>query len=214
MVAADAPVHSSKRTLASASTRAGRDDCDCSPTTRPMRRKFCRDSNHLADCPWLRRRRNSLRIPDGAKHKHTCQGQDCRADRARARRNWPLVNGRDKMLAPRAATERFAVLGLRVGIIIAFVEKPGCRVNGECPRPVQYSGSGGLKQRYSVTIRWINSAFDSPECPASHPRKRRKRRSYPWSLAASSTFGGRVRGDGPGERGCGSLWFLILAADG
>ncbi len=41
-----------------------------------------------------------------------------------------------------------------------------------------------------------------------------KRHIYPWSLGASSTFSGRVRGDGPGERGCGSLWFLIRAADG
>lgn len=41
-----------------------------------------------------------------------------------------------------------------------------------------------------------------------------KRQFYPWSVAASFTFSERVRGDGPGERGCGSPWFLIRAVDG
>ena len=37
---------------------------------------------------------------------------------------------------------------------------------------------------------------------------------YPWSLAADPAFNGGVRGDVPGERGCGWLWFLILPAGG
>jgi hypothetical protein len=49
----------------------------------------------------------------------------------------------------------------------------------------------------------------------TNPKKlgKSKRQFYPWSPSVIPAFIEGVRGDGIGERECGSLWYSILRAD-